>query len=119
MHHKELLRTTLGTITQRGEEYGDVASSFTRAAVVASTILGKRMTAYDISVVMMSIKMSRLNNQPDHQDSWVDLIAYAAFAAQFSHSRNDPAGDPLLAQVEEHLQEWLDENPESLAKAIG
>ena len=119
MHHKELLRTTLGTITKRGEEYGDVSPSFTRAAIIASTILGQRLTAYDISVVMMSIKMSRLNNQPDHLDSWVDLTAYAAFAAQFSQSRNAPVGDPMLAQVEEHLQEWLDENPEGMAKAIG
>ena len=119
MHHKELLRTTLGTITQRGEEYGDAAPSFTRAAIIASTILGRKMSAYDISVVMMAVKLSRINNQPEHLDSWVDLTAYAAFAAQFSQSRNAPAGDPMLAQVEDHLQEWLDENPEALAKAIG
>lgn len=118
MHHKELLRTTLGTITQRGEEYGDAAPSFTRAAILASTILGRRMSAYDISVVMMAVKMSRINNQPDHLDSWVDLTAYASFAAQFSTSRNAPVGDPMLAQVEENLQEWVDENAEALAKAV-
>ena len=84
MHHKDILNDAATTIAQRGNEYGDVQPMFVRAANIASAITDKKFTAYDMAIAMMAIKMSRISNNREQQDSWVDLVAYTAFAAQFS-----------------------------------
>lgn len=103
MHHLDVLATAQSTISQRGKEYGDAVPSFVRAANIASAILDKKFTAYDIAVVMMSVKMSRLCHQRGHEDSWVDLAAYVAFAAQFSAPHTSDFNDIVNATVENDI----------------
>lgn len=109
MHHSEILRTALETIKVRGEEYGDVLPSFARAASIAGNILDRKMTAFDVAVVMVAVKLSRLANKKEHQDSWVDLCAYVSFAAQFSSPHTSDFMDIVLAQVEEDVAKAFSE----------
>ncbi len=104
MHHQDLLSAAKATISQRGQEYGDALPSFVRAANIASAILNRKVTAFDVSVVMMAVKMSRLANQREHEDSWVDLAAYVAFAAQFAAPHTSDFDAVVNAQVEADLE---------------
>lgn len=87
MHHKEILSTSQRILEQRHNEYGDASASFVRIASIASLMLNKSITTYDVSVIMMAVKMSRLVNNKNHKDSWVDLINYTAFAGQFAEDK--------------------------------
>lgn len=107
MHYREVLKSALSITVQRGEEYGDALPSFVRAANIASAILGTKLTAFDIAVVMMAIKMSRLSHQRGHEDSWIDLAAYVAFAAQFSAPSTSDYNDIVLAQVQTDMEDKL------------
>jgi len=105
MHHQDVLSTAKSIITQRGKEYGDVMPSFVRAANIAGNILDRKVTAFDVAVIMMAVKMSRLANQREHEDSWIDLCAYVAFAAQFASPHTSDFQEVANATIEADITE--------------
>lgn len=84
MNHREFLAEADDILAQRGESYGGVEESFTRAAQLATLKLNKPVTAYDVATIMESVKDARLAVNPDHWDSHVDGINYRAFRGEFS-----------------------------------
>ncbi len=64
----------------RGREstYGCPEQNFGRAAKMVSAMLGIEVTAANIAQIMICIKLSRLQQTPEHTDSWVDTAGYAA-----------------------------------------
>lgn len=99
MNYKDILNQSISTIDARHQEYGDASSSFTRAATIAGTILSKNISAYDVSVVMMAVKLARITNNRTHQDSWIDLAAYVGFAGQFADTKLPDAAKATQLQV--------------------
>lgn len=99
MNHKDILTQSLSIIEARHQDYGDASSSFTRAATIAGTILGKNISAYDVSVVMMAVKLARIANNRTHQDSWIDLAAYVGFSGQFAETKLPDAAKATQLQV--------------------
>jgi hypothetical protein len=87
-----ILSAAKSLLIERGLAYDDeksgVEENFARAASIASNWLDKPLSARDVVVVMASVKMSRLAISPDHEDSWVDLCNYVAFAAGLSLPSN-------------------------------
>ena len=57
---------------------------FERAATIASTILGKQITIFDLAIIMTAIKLSRITSTQTLDDNYIDGINYLAFAGQFS-----------------------------------
>lgn len=53
---------------------------------MATIILGKHITLYDVAIIMMAMKMARITSTPSLEDNYVDGINYMAFASQFSTS---------------------------------
>jgi len=82
--HMEILKKALLILKDRGVIYGGPEESFTRAAQIASLWLDRPITARDVAMIMASVKMSRIAVAPGHEDSFVDLCNYVAFAASFS-----------------------------------
>lgn len=110
MNHKDVLNDAVTTISQRGNEYGDVQPMFVRAANIASALTDRKFTAYDIAIAMMAIKMSRIAHNRESHDSWVDLVAYSAFAAQFSKPTSSDFDKIVTAQVEAELMRQIGED---------
>ena len=81
--HKEVLTSTARLLAQRTEAYGVPAHTYARAATIASTVLGKDLTPYDIVMVMHAVKLSRIPSDPKKLDNYRDGINYLAFAAEF------------------------------------
>jgi Domain of unknown function (DUF6378) len=75
------------TTVDRNKSYGEPDDDFQRIARTL-TALGYRapnggeILGHDVSVIMISLKLSRLTWQPTHQDSWDDIAGYAACGSE-------------------------------------
>jgi len=95
MTHHEILAEAARILKQRGQQYGNANDCFQRIATIASTILGKEVSTFEVAVIHMSTKMGRLKDNRTLADSYLDLINYTAFAAEFVKARHkvEPNGD--------------------------
>ena len=85
-NHTDILKQAAITLGDRGRRYGSVEECFERCSKIATIILGKQVTLYDVSIIMMAMKMARITSTPALEDNYVDGINYLAFASQFSTS---------------------------------
>ena len=72
---------------QRADDYGDAQSNFQRMADLVNPIIKKadgNLTATDMALLMIQVKIARLQETPDHEDSWIDIAGYAALGAQIA-----------------------------------
>jgi len=74
---------------ERHEQYGDYRSSTQRAAAMASMITSKHFTAYDVSMILFAVKLSRINQDKNHHDSWIDGLNYFVMASELSNEKTD------------------------------
>lgn len=56
--------------------YGHPLDDFTKTAAMWAAIFGVPVTAEQVALAMVCVKMSRLRNTPDHRDSMVDVAGY-------------------------------------------
>ena len=66
----------------RAKDYGDAYLNHKRIAELWSTILNKDITVEQVYTCMIAVKLSRLIETPDHEDSWVDICGYAALGGE-------------------------------------
>lgn len=72
---------------QRAQDYGDKTINHQRIADLWNAWLTETrseisdhitITAYDVAMMMLMVKVARLMHSPGHQDSHVDIAGYAA-----------------------------------------
>ena len=61
----------------RGRTYDHPSVDFTRTAALVSAYLGVPITAEQIGIIQVLVKVSRLAATPGHRDSLVDIAGYA------------------------------------------
>ena len=81
--HLEILIDAMRSITDHNIDYGEPAKNYERASALASMILGKPITPYEIAMIKLAVKLSRIAETPDLRSSYVELIACASFAGEF------------------------------------
>lgn len=64
----------------RNADYGDPYDNHKLIADLATMITGKQLTAYDIVLVQVATKLSRMKVSRTKRDHYVDLMAYAGIA---------------------------------------
>jgi hypothetical protein len=58
-------------------EYGDALGNFTTIGIIWGALLGiEEIPAYQVALMMDSLKTVRLFNNPSHEDSWLDKQGY-------------------------------------------
>lgn len=77
-------KNIIGGGGQRHQDYGDALDSFEAIAVLWSVVLGTTVTAEQVALCQVMLKMGRLLNKPNHEDSWVDIIGYAALGGDIA-----------------------------------
>ena len=78
-HRVKILDDAKHAITKdRNHTYGSPSSDFLRASKIASVATGKEITAADIALIQIAVKLSRLNHSPGHLDSCIDIAGYIA-----------------------------------------
>ena len=72
------LKRVAQVLEDRGAAYGDPKSQMEAIAKRWSITLGTPVTAQQVALCMIDLKLARLAYDPGHIDSMVDVIGYAA-----------------------------------------
>ena len=70
---------------QRQKDYGDAKTNHERIAQIWSVTLGVPVTWQQVVQCMVGVKLARLANTPDHEDSYIDIAGYAAVWDKAQH----------------------------------
>ena len=78
MNGPELLEHAAGVVTRRRREYGEPVDVFEAVAKRWSLVFGTKVTAAQVVIALLDLKLTRLSRDPKHLDSIVDIAGYAA-----------------------------------------
>ena len=78
MNAEALLEHAAGVVTRRRREYGDPADVFEAVAQRWSLVFATKVTAAQVVIALLDLKLVRLSRDPKHLDSIVDVAGYAA-----------------------------------------
>lgn len=70
------------THTDRQKNYGSPYVNHKRIADLWSVYLETEITPSQVALCLCLVKIARLIETPDHEDSFVDLAAYASIAGE-------------------------------------
>ena len=83
MHRGEILDEAKRlTHTDRQKNYGSPYVNHKRIADLWSVYLETEITPSQVALCLCLVKIARLIETPDHEDSFVDLAAYASIAGE-------------------------------------
>jgi hypothetical protein len=99
MKPKDILNEAISLIDQRGVNYDGTEYSFERAAKIAALKLNKSISAYEVAIILESVKDARRAMSPDHYDSHIDGINYRAFALLLSGAQKGVPTTPEIAAM--------------------
>jgi hypothetical protein len=88
----ELLDGVKGTLHERGRIYGSSRTNHERISELWSGYLGDYISPMQVSMCMLLVKVSRLTESPNHQDSIKDLVGYAAIYNELLNSYEEDFG---------------------------
>ena len=72
------LKHVANVIAERSALYGDSSTSMAAIATRWSATLGHEVTAAQVVLCLLDLKLARLARDPTHEDSAVDVCGYAA-----------------------------------------
>jgi hypothetical protein len=84
VNHKEALKNAAVILNDRAREYGGEEACFKRIADLASIVLNKAISEYDVAMILHCVKLGRLQEARQKDDNYIDAINYLAFGAQFA-----------------------------------
>lgn len=83
MKRRELLNIAADLIDgDRAKNYGDAKDNFVRIAKTWEVVLGHEVTPEQVALCMIGVKLARLANSSEHEDSWIDIAGYAALGGE-------------------------------------
>lgn len=94
----------------RQGDYGDKLSNFTQIAKGFDTVLSRKLapnqsiSALDVALLMMQVKIVRLAHKPDHYDSLLDIAGYAGCAEALQLDEASVAAGTLV--LPGNLGDW-------------
>lgn len=78
MNGPELLEHAADLVNRRRREYGEPVDLFEAVAKRWSLIFGIDVTASQVVIALLDLKLTRLSRDPKHLDSILDVAGYAA-----------------------------------------
>ena len=82
MTAEQLLEQAASVVRERRRTYGQPRDLFERVAARWSQVLGVRVSARQVAVCLIDVKVARLTHDPRHLDSITDIAGYAAILAE-------------------------------------
>ena len=83
MKRAEILQTAEKAINgPRAKDYGDAYKNHERIAKMWYVLLEKEVTVAQVYQCVIGVKLSRMIETPDHEDSYVDICGYGALAGE-------------------------------------
>jgi hypothetical protein len=99
MNHKDVLSEAVGVLRDRGGQYGPEDLVFDRISRIATVMLDRVVTPYEVALIHVATKMGRMTSNPQKADNYVDAVNYMAFAAQFAGIKTSTAEDEEIAAL--------------------
>jgi hypothetical protein len=86
MKADQFLETAKSLVTgARADAYGDMKVNHENIAALWSQFLGVRISAEQVAIMMMLMKIARTMSAGQHQqDTYVDMCGYASIAGEIS-----------------------------------
>ena len=78
MTGEEMLQSAARLVADRRNSYGDPAALMTAIAARWSHTLGRPVSAAQVVLCLIDLKLARLAHDPTHLDSLRDIAGYAA-----------------------------------------
>tara|TARA_Y100001972_G_scaffold4098_1_gene4694 strand:- start:229 stop:507 length:279 start_codon:yes stop_codon:yes gene_type:complete len=70
----------------RSEQYGSALVNHERIATIWNVLLQQKLlnkiTPEEVTMMMIGLKLARLTQDVDQNDTWVDIIGYAALGGE-------------------------------------
>ena len=66
----------------RARDYGDAYNNHERIAKMWTVLLDKELTVPQVYQCMIAVKLSRLIETPEHEDSAIDICGYGALMGE-------------------------------------
>mgnify|MGYP001266710804 FL=1 len=66
----------------RARDYGDAYNNHERIAKMWTVLLNKEITVPQVYQCMIAVKLSRLIETPEHEDSAIDICGYGALMGE-------------------------------------
>ena len=85
-HANRLLEQAKRTLAERGESYGSPQPLFENVAKRWSLTLGSEVTAAQVVLCLIELKLARLNSNSKHHDSMVDVAGYAGILNEINNN---------------------------------
>ena len=64
-------------LAERQKQYGNPQPNFARIGRIWGAILNRdAVPAHEVALMMASLKIIRIANDPANEDSWIDLFGY-------------------------------------------
>ena len=80
---QQVLRDAENAVSHdRNTIYGAPEDSFGTIARHWTALFGWKVEPYQVALALALLKVARLQGNPEHMDSWVDLAGYAACGAE-------------------------------------
>ena len=78
----EILFEAIKTVRQREKEYGPAIVKYKELARRWSGVLKQELTPVQVILMMIHLKLLRLENNQEHHDTMVDIAGYAEVYAR-------------------------------------
>ena len=85
---EKFLKHVAQVMAERSTQYGDAATNMSAIAARWSTTLGREVTAAQVVLCLLDLKLTRLAHDPTHEDSAVDVCGYAALLRELAETSN-------------------------------
>ena len=66
----------------RADAYGPPQLNFKRIAELWAPIVETQLTTAQVALCLTQLKVARLIQSPDHEDSWIDAAGYIALGGE-------------------------------------
>ena len=83
---EKFLKHVANVIAERSAQYGDAAGNMAAIAARWSATLGREITAAQVVLCLLDLKLARLAHDPAHEDSAVDVCGYAGLLRELTET---------------------------------
>jgi len=93
MKAETVLKNCAEILAQRGQQYGPITQNFGRCSAIASAVLGKQITGYDVAIILHALKLARMAESRDDLDHATDGINYLAISVELATEKTATEND--------------------------
>lgn len=107
MHYRDTLKIAIDTMDERQKKYASPEVNFARIASLASILLNRNVSPYEIAMIHLCTKLGRHIETPTYDDNIVDGVNYLAFVGTFAGQHFDGLGEVRRVEVVKGMEEAL------------